>query len=68
MILGRLWMKKHGVLLDIINNSITFFPRYCKHFEALLSLIPLKSINKAFKKFYLIVQASNNLNKNIIFI
>lgn len=24
MILGRPWMKKHRVLLDMINNSITF--------------------------------------------
>lgn len=29
-------MKKHGVLLDIVNNSITFSPEYCMYFGALL--------------------------------
>ena len=36
-------MKKYRVLLDIINNSITFSPEYCMHLGALLSPIPLKS-------------------------
>lgn len=31
MILGRLWMKKNGVLLDMINDSITFSPEYYTH-------------------------------------
>ena len=31
MLLGRLWMKKYGVLLDMINNSITFSSRYYIH-------------------------------------
>ena len=26
IILGRLWMKKHGILLDMIYDSITFLP------------------------------------------
>lgn len=32
-------MKKHGVLLDMVNNSITFFTKYCTHFGAFLFLI-----------------------------
>lgn len=40
MILSRLQVKKHGILLDIINNSITFFPRYYTYFRAFLSLMP----------------------------
>ena len=42
MILGRLWMKKYGVLLDMINDSITFFSRYCTYLEAPLLPITLK--------------------------
>ena len=42
MILGRPWMKKHGILLDMINNSITFSPGYCTHLGAPLFPIPLK--------------------------
>lgn len=41
MILGRLWIKKHVVLLDIINNFITFFLRYCTHLGASLFSISL---------------------------
>ena len=29
-------MKKHVILLDIINDSITFSPRYCTHLGAFL--------------------------------
>lgn len=39
------WMKKHTVLLNIINNSITFLSKYCTHLEALLIsvfIIPTK--------------------------
>lgn len=43
MILGRLWMKKHGVLLDMINNSIIFFLGYWTHFGIPLSPTPPKS-------------------------
>ena len=42
MILGRLWIKKHGVLFDMINDSIIFSLRYCTHLGAPLSPIPLK--------------------------
>lgn len=35
-------MKKHGVLLDMIKDSITVFLRYCIHVEVLLSPIFLK--------------------------
>ena len=34
MILGHPWMKKHGILLNMINNSITFFPGYYTHLGA----------------------------------
>lgn len=40
MILGRLWMKKHGVLLDMINNSILFSSGYCSYFGAPLVSVP----------------------------
>lgn len=33
MIFGRLWMKKHEILFNIINNSITFFSGYCIYFR-----------------------------------
>ena len=42
MILGRPWMKKYGILLDMINDSITYFPRYCMHLGAPLFPIPPK--------------------------
>ena len=31
MIFGCSWMKKHGVLLDMINNGISYFPGHCSH-------------------------------------
>ena len=39
MILGCPWIKKYGVLLDMINDFITFFPGYCTHLRASLFLI-----------------------------
>lgn len=39
-------MKKHEVLLDMINDSIKFSQGYCTHLRALLSLISLKPIEK----------------------
>ena len=36
-------MKKHGILLDMINDSITFSFGYYTYFEAFLFLISLKS-------------------------
>ena len=41
MIFGCLWMKKHGVLLDMINNYISFSPGYYSHPKALLILVPI---------------------------
>ena len=35
-------MKKHEVLLDMINDSITFSSGYCMHLEVLSSSITLK--------------------------
>ena len=42
MILGCLWMKKFGILLNIINDFITFSPGYCMHLGAPLFLISPK--------------------------
>lgn len=39
IILGHSWMKKHGVLFDIINNSITFFSGYYTYPETPLFLV-----------------------------
>ena len=42
MIFGYPWMKRYGILLDIINNSIIFFLRYCMYLGVLLFPIFLK--------------------------
>ena len=34
MILGRPWMKKHGVIIDITNDSLAFWPGHCTHIGA----------------------------------
>ena len=44
MIFGSLYMKKYGVLLNMINNSITFTTRYCTYLGA--SLSPITSMKK----------------------
>ena len=31
VILDKLWMKKHGVILDIRNDQLTFWPSHCQH-------------------------------------
>ena len=49
MIFGRPWIKKHGVLLDMIPNSITFSPRFCMHLRISFSSIPLKPIEETKK-------------------
>ena len=33
MILGRPWMKKHGVIIDMTNDSLAFWPGHCTHIE-----------------------------------
>ena len=43
MIFSYLKMKKHRILLDIINNSIIFSPEYCIYFGVFLFLISSKS-------------------------
>ena len=43
MIFGHPWMKKYGILLDMINDSITFSPEYYMHLGAPLLPIPPKS-------------------------
>ena len=34
MILDRPKMKKHGVIINMINNSLAFWPGYCTHIGA----------------------------------
>ncbi len=34
MILGRPWMKRHGVIIDITNNSLAFWPGHYTHIGA----------------------------------
>ena len=41
MILGRPWMKKHGVIIDMTNNSLAFWPGHCTHIGATSLLSPL---------------------------
>ena len=45
MILGCPWMKKHGVLLDMINDCISFSLRYCSYPGA--PLVPISTIPTA---------------------
>ena len=30
-ILGKLWINKHGVILDLLKNKLLFRPGYCHH-------------------------------------
>ena len=46
IILSRPLIKKHRVLLDIIYDFITFFPRFYIYFRINLSYIPSKPIEK----------------------
>ena len=43
MILGRLWMKKHGVIIDMTNDFLAFWPGHCTHIGA-TSLLSLPSL------------------------
>ena len=49
MILGRFWMKKHVVLLDMIYNFITFFLGFYTYLVTFLSPI-LSKLIKEIKK------------------
>ena len=31
IILEKLWIKKHGVILDMKNDQLIFWPGYCQH-------------------------------------
>ena len=44
IILGYQWMKKHGVLLHMINDCISFFPKYYSHPGVPLVSIPIMPI------------------------
>ena len=46
MILGRPWMKKHGVIIDMTNNSLAFWPGHCTHIRATSPLSPLSLSTK----------------------
>ena len=34
MIFGQPWIKKHGVIIDITNDSLAFWPGHCTHIAA----------------------------------
>ena len=38
MILGRPWIKKHGVIIDMTNDFLAFWPGYCTHIGATSSI------------------------------
>ena len=40
MILGQPWMKKHGVIIDMTNNSLAFWPGHYTHIRATSLLSP----------------------------
>ena len=63
MILGRPWMKKHGVLLDMIHDSITFSLGFYLHLGIFLSLIPPKSTEKTKEIFEAKQQQDITLNR-----
>ena len=65
IILGYFWMNKHKVLLDIINNSITFFLRFYIHLETSLSLILSKSIEEI-KKIFKAKQQEDIISNRIL--
>ena len=50
IILGKPWMRKHGVILDMSCNKLTFWPGHCQHSEASrkledeLSVPPVKEL------------------------
>ena len=40
IILGKPWMQKHGVILDMGCNKFTFWLGYCQHSRVKRSLVP----------------------------
>lgn len=44
IIIGYLWIKKYKVLLNIINNSITFFLEYFIHLKAFSNTLTTDSL------------------------
>ena len=51
MIFSFSWIKKYGVLLDMIYDFIKFFSRFYTYLETFLSLISPKPIEKTKKIF-----------------
>ena len=35
LILGKPWIRKHGVILDMSYDKLTFWPEYCQHSDSL---------------------------------
>ena len=46
MILGQLWMKKQGVILNMTNNFLAFWLGYCTYIGAISLLGPLSLLMK----------------------
>ena len=40
IILGRPWIKKHGVIIDMTNDSLAFWPSHCTHIGTTSLLSP----------------------------
>ena len=40
MILGQPWMNNHGVIIDMTNDSLAFWPGHCTHIRATSQLSP----------------------------
>ena len=40
IILGKPWMQKHGIILDMSCNKLTFWPGHCKHSKIRKLLVP----------------------------
>ena len=40
IILGKPWMKKHGVILDMRNDQLIFWPEHCQHTKKLNTEAP----------------------------
>ena len=39
LILGKLWMQKHGVILDMSYDKLAFWPEHCQHPGSLLKAV-----------------------------
>ena len=46
IILGKPWMKKYGVILDMRNYWLSFWPRHCQHIKPHAKPLHAKRLNK----------------------